>query len=158
MNFLLLSSNVQDAHSMLVHFPLVLILLVPALLMCAALASHRRRRRLLISSLVTMAIATILLYAVGVTGERARDGHQLTAEFRSAVAEHRELAKEATAVFGVATSLLALLLLLTLRLRLRVLDVDSVVTIGALTFYSIGVLLLLKTFYRGGDLVHQLGM
>ncbi len=154
----ILSLSGQGAHSLLVLFPLVLLLLVPALLVIASLAAGQQRRRLLVSSLIGMALGTGLLYAAGAAGEMASGEHRLAEQLQAAVSEHRTFANAATLAFAVATGLLALLLLLTLGFHLRPLELDAVLTIGFLAFYASGFLMLLRTFYRGGDLVHSLGI
>ena len=153
-----LSLSGQVAHSTLVVLPLVLLLSMPALLVLASLASGQWRRRLLISGLIVMALGTALLYAAGAVGEMATLEHRLAQELEAVVSEHRTWANASAAAFAVTTALLAVLLLLTLRFRLRILEIDAALTIGFLVFYSAGVLLLLKAFYRGGDLVHNLGI
>src|SRR5512140_2792109 len=149
--------SAPEAHLALVHLSMVLLLVVPVLLIGAGVNSLQRRRRL-ISAFIVLSLGTTLMFAAHATGDIASAEHQLTAEIHAAVFEHRALATEAAATFAATSVLLGLILLLTLRFRLRLSDLDAVLPVGFVILYSIGVLLLLTTFYRGGELVHELGI
>lgn len=147
----------QETHSLLVHLPVVLLLSAPWLALPALLRTEGRRR-LLVSTLIVMMLGTASLYVARHTGGLALQEHQPAVESRAPVAQHRALAAEAAAVFTLGTALLGLILLLTLRFRLRWFELDAVLPVALLVFYALGVLLLVRTLYRGGDLVHEFGI
>jgi len=149
--------SAPEAHLTLVRLSIVLLLVAPVLLIRAAVSTSQRRR-LLISAFIAMSLGTALTFAVRATSEIAGSEHQLTAETHAAVLEHRRLETEAAATLTATSALLGLMLLLMLRFRVRVFELDAALPVGFVILYSIGVLLLLRTFYRGGELVHELGI
>lgn len=147
----------QAMHSLLVCLPLLVLPVAPIFLIVAGIRRQQRRPFLLLG-FATMLIGTSLLLAARATGEIAKAEHRLTAELQSAVSEHRSLATETAVTFALSTGLLGLILLLTQRFRLSIFELDGVLPGGLLVFYVLGILLLFKTFYRGSDLVHTLGL
>jgi hypothetical protein len=152
-----LFQDIHGAHSIVAYLPLILLVVAPALLLRAALRP-KRRQKFLVLSLIVMLAGTSSLFLVRHAGSIGTVEHAPAADVRDAINQHRALAAETAAFFAIATVLMGMILFLTIRFRLTLFELDAVLPVAFLVLYSIGLVLLLRTFYRGGDLVHQFGL
>ncbi len=148
----------RELHPLVIHFPIVLLLLAPLFVMVGAVLRRERNRAYLMSALLVMVLGTASLYLATHTGLAGAAGRELSPDVSAALLEHRFLALETRMTFTVVTGTFALLLVLTWRFDLRTRELAPVVPIAFLFFYFVGIVLLVRTAQRGGQLVHVFGL
>lgn len=143
-------------HPAIVHFPLGLLVMVPALFLLGALWPVQRR------GIHAVALGLLVLGVLGVlaalaTGEAAESMARRTPELRTALEHHQASAQWTAALFGILT--VAWLVHLGLsRFLHRDLPSNAVRALFVLWLLGsvAGVAALLRTGHLGGRLVHEL--
>jgi uncharacterized membrane protein len=145
-------------HPGLSHFPIALLLLVPALVLAALLAPGRRQG-LMEMAVWVLAVGTAFIYLSAASGDAAKEIASQAPDVVKAIAAHEDLGSAARAVFSALAILLAALVYGP-RVRMRTVAPRVLValTLGFLVLYAAAALILLNAAHSGGILVHQLGV
>jgi uncharacterized membrane protein len=153
-----LSPGWDGVHSLIVHFPIVLLLLAPVFVIMGAVPSAARKRLFLGSALTLMILGTGMTYLAVATGELAMKNAVAPPAFATLLEEHRSLAQSTRELFSVLTLAFAALLFAHGLLR-RELDswVRTSLFAAFLIFYGTGAIFLVETAVKGGHLAHVLG-
>jgi len=145
-------------HPAVSHFPIVLLLVAPALVLVALLRSDVRRTLMLVA-LGLLAAGTIAVYVSASSGDEAKKVAPQAPDVTAAIEQHETLG---SAVRAVSTALTVLLagLLFGPRLLRRELGPKafSALTVGFLVLALVCVILVVDTAHSGGLLVHKLGV
>ena len=97
-------------HSLVVHFPIILLLVAPFLVIVGALVSAPKRRLFLGSALTLMVLGTNITYSAVATGELAMTVVVAPPALATRLKEHRSLAESTRELFSVLTLVFAALL------------------------------------------------
>jgi len=149
----------EGLHPLVVHFPVALLLVAPALVVLSLLL-RAHGRGLMLGALVLMALGTIGAWVSIWTGEAATElAAQGAPAVREAIERHRVAAGSVRTVFTVLTLLFAALTWLpdglARRLSPRARLGLTLVLLGA---WGGSMLLLAKAAHLGGLLVHEYGI
>ncbi len=144
-------------HPMLIHFPLALFFSAPVLALLAALTKTDARRTFLLSSLIVMFLGTIFIHAAFASGKAAATTNPVAAA-SVVMNHHQELASLARGSLALATLLFGLTFLLCVVLHLPMRDLTSLLPLGSVGFYGLGLYWLLHAAYQGERLVHEFGV
>jgi uncharacterized membrane protein len=153
-----LSPDWNGLHSLVVHFPIILLLLAPLLIIVGAVPSVARRRLFLGAALILMVVGTSMTYLAVATGELAMKVVASAPALNGLLQEHRALGQSTRELFSLLTLAFAALLYAH-RLPGRELDawVRTALLAAFLVFYGTGAVLLVDTALKGGRFVHALG-
>ncbi len=144
-------------HPMLIHFPLVLFFAPPVFALAAALTKTETRQAFLSSALIAMFLGSLSMYAAFNSGNAAAPTNPPTAA-NVVMTHHRELASLALDSLALATLLFGLTLLLCVVLHLPIRDLTSLLPLGSVGFYGLGLYWLVHAAYLGEKLVHEFGV
>lgn len=148
----------SHVHPLVVHFPIALLIVAPALVLLGLLLPSLRAG-IHLAALVLLLFGTLGALLAWATGEAASNLAQRTPELRAALDHHEHFAQLGTLLFAVLT-LLFVLLWLRYRSRrqapLKGLAVSLyllwlVAAAGAMSVLSVA-------GYFGGRMVHELGI
>jgi len=145
-------------HPAIVHFPIVLLLLVPVFLILA-LFLPRSTKLFMNAALVFSVAGTLAIFAAVSTGEQASEAIGYNPVIHDTFEHHEHLAMFSRTAFVVFSILLAAFTILPRLLKKelsRNLQVGGSVVL--LSFYLYGALLILNTADAGGQLVHRYGI
>ena len=145
-------------HPLLIHFPLSLFFLAPVFVLFASLTKGPTRRTFLISALTVMLFGVTSIYAAFEAGQTAAASVTRTEEVRTVVDRHHELASLARSSLTAATLLFGLTLLICTCFHLQLRELTSVLPLGSIVFYALGLFWLINTAYHGERLVHEFGV
>jgi len=145
-------------HPLLIHFPLSLFFLAPVFVLFASLTRATTRRTFLISALTVMLLGITLTYAAFAAGQTAAASVTRTEEVRTVVDRHQELASLARSSLTMGILLFGLTLLICRWFHLQLHELTSVLPVGSVVFYALGLLWLINTAYHGERLVHEFGV
>ena len=143
-------------HPILVHFPIVLLMIVPLFLL-AGLALSQHRSLLYACALAVLLLGTFSLYITASSGESAGEKlNKLPQEALATFETHYELAELTEKVF-LGLSLAGILLIFLYAIKKREMKRGREFSIWAiyLLCYIFGLIILLNTAHYGGKLVHQ---
>lgn len=145
-------------HPGLSHFPIALLLLVPALVLAGLLAPGRRQGLMEVSVWV-LALGTAFIYLSAASGDAAKEIASQAPDVVKAIAAHEDLGSAARAVFTVLAILLAGLVYGP-RMTKKTLapKVFVALAVGFLILCAAAALVLFNAAHSGGILVHQLGV
>lgn len=135
-------------HTVVNELPIVFLLAAPVFVVLG-IALQERGRVLLVIALVLMLLGTASLMSAVATGDAARAVATTTSESRLLLEEHRRLAEDARNTFLVATAVFCVLFLMVSGLQLRIAEVPAGLSIAFLTFYALGVFILLDAARHG---------
>ncbi len=153
-----LSPTWNGLHSLVVHFPIILLLVAPLLVIVGAVPSVARRRLFLGAALTLMVLGTAMTYVAVATGELAMKVVASAPALNGLLEEHGSLAQSTRELFTVLTLGFAALLLANRLLRREPNAwVRTSLFAAFLTFYGTGAVLLVDTALRGVRLAHMLG-
>jgi len=145
-------------HPLVVHFPIGLLMTVPAFLVLA-LALPRHRAALAVSALILMALGTVAAFVAVATGEEAEEAVEAVLEATPAadrmLHDHEEAAERTRLAFATLTAVFAGLVFAG-----RKAPAAPAVGVAHLVFlaaYVFGLTVLANTAHRGGLLVHGFG-
>jgi hypothetical protein len=79
-------------------------------------------------------------------------------ELKTVIERHQELASFARSSLTAATLLFGLTLLICTCFHLQLRDLTSVLPLGSIAFYALGLFWLINTAYHGERLVHEFGV
>lgn len=145
-------------HPILVHFPLVLLFVVPFFIL-AGLLSKKNSRLFLITAFIFLLVGTGFIYLSASSGEIASEKIDPTVEIIKTLREHDKLALDSRLLFTIATALFGTYLGILLALKKKSPQaLQTTILIGFLIFYSYSLLILLNTAHYGGKLVHHHGI
>ncbi len=148
----------NEWHTLVVHFPIILLLVAPLLVIVAISVSAAKRRLYLGSALTLMVLGTGLAYLAVATGELAKKGVISTPGFNVLVNEHQSLAETTLELFSALTLGFAALFFFPKLIGRDLEPWVSTALLGAfLLFYGTGAVLLIDTTLKGGRLAHVLG-
>ena len=145
-------------HPLLIHFPLTLFFLAPVFVLFAGFAKTATRQTFLISALTVMLLGVASTYAAFEVGQTAAATVTPTGEVQTVVERHQELASLARSSLTVATLLFGLTFLTCTWFHLQMRELTSVLPLGSVVFYALGLFWLIKTAYQGERLVHEFGV
>ncbi|GLH74264.1 hypothetical protein GETHLI_27660 [Geothrix limicola] len=143
-------------HPAIVHFPIALLMVAPAIFLLGALWPAQRR------GIHAVALGLLLLGVLGglaalITGEAAQIFARRTPELRAALDHHEDLAQGTMGIFGALAATWCLYLGL-IRLRRRELPpaLGRSLFILWMLLSACGVVTLILTGHAGGRMVHEL--
>jgi uncharacterized membrane protein len=146
-------------HPLIVHFPIVLLLVVPFLIAVGAVRPPATGRTILYVALALMIGGTLGTFLAIASGEAAGRMAERTPQIDSILEQHEELAEATRITFSVLTVVFAAILLVPRMLK-KVSGrlISTTLPLVFLLFYAAGVLLLTNTAHNGGRLVHEFGV
>ena len=151
--------NWNAIHPLIIHFPIVLLLLVPFLIAAGALRPSKRGRTILYLALIIMAAGTGGTYLAVSSGEAAAQMAERSPQIDAVLHHHEQLAEATSIGFSVLTIIFAALLILPEVLKKTANRVASTaLPLVFLLLYGGGVLLLTNTAHNGARLVHEFGV
>lgn len=145
-------------HPLIVHFPIALLIVAPAIIV-AGVFLPRHRAGFFLAALLMFAIGTISAYIAVSTGEAAARVAERGVEINSLLERHETLAENARLLFTILT-VLWLAIVIGLRVAERRLPAWSHAGLP-LVFVAAcvpGLLLIAQMAHLGGRLVHQHGV
>lgn len=142
----------QHLHPLIVHFPIALLMIAPAVVLLGLLWPSQRQG-IHTTALALLVLGTLAAGAALVTGEAAAALAQRTPELRASLARHEALAQGAALAFGILTGLFGLIHLGPVRGRWTV-----PACLSWLALSVAAVALLAMAAHAGGRMVHQLGI
>lgn len=146
-------------HPLIIHFPIGLLLVVPALVLIGAAIAPRKARGMLMAALLLMVLGTASVFVAAETGEAAGKLAERTPEIRAVLGHHEKLAERTQVIFSVLTVLFAAVVLVPVMLRREPGRLSTTVfPLAFLVPYMLGALVLINTAHNGGRLVHQFGV
>ncbi|MBZ5689642.1 MAG: hypothetical protein LAP86_31985 [Acidobacteriia bacterium] len=145
-------------HPLLIHFPLTFFFLEPVFVLLAILTKATTRRTFFISALTVMLLGITSTYTAFAAGQSAAASVTGTEEIRTVVDRHQELASLARSSLTAATLLFGLTLLICTCFHLQLRELASVLPLGSIAFYALGLFWLINTAYHGERLVHEFGV
>ena len=152
-----LSPARNGLHSLVVHFPIILLLVAPFFVIMGATVSAAKRRLFLGLALTFMVLGTGMTYVAAATGELAMKDVVSTPGFNDLLNQHQSLAESTREMFSALTLGFAALLFFS---ELLGRDLESWVRTALfavfLLFYGTGDVLLIDTTLKGGRLAHVL--
>jgi hypothetical protein len=116
------------------------------------------QRTFLISALTVMLLGITLTYVAFEAGQAAAASVTRTEEVRTVVDRHQELAGLARSSLTAATLLFSLTFLMCTCFHLQPHELTSVLPVGSVVFYALGLFWLINTAYHGERLVHEFGV
>lgn len=148
----------NELHPLVIHFPIVLLLLVP-LFVVLSLIFRANARAFHVSALVLLGLGTLSLFVAVQTGENSGEVFENISAAKATIERHENLAELAQWVFfGLFLVFLGLGLLPAILKK----QVSQPVWVGLhcafLIGYLAGTLVLVNTAHEGGKLVHQIGI
>jgi len=145
-------------HPVVVHFPIILLLIAPLLVILGTVLPEAQRGPFLASALILMVLGTSMTYLAVATGELAIKAVASPPSLNGLLEEHRSLAQSTRGLFSVLTVVFTALLFAHRLLRRELDSWVKTSLFGAfLLFYGSGVVLLVDTALKGGQLMHVLG-
>lgn len=154
-----LSPAWNGLHSLVVRFPIVLLLIAPVLVTVGAAFPAAKRGPFLGSALALMVLGTSMTYLAVATGELEMKAVVSPLALNGLLEEHRSLAQSTRGLFSVLTLVFAALLYAHRLLRH---ELDSWVRTSLfaifLIFYGAGAIFLVETARMGGRLAHVIGV
>ncbi|HET9101605.1 MAG TPA: DUF2231 domain-containing protein [Acidobacteriaceae bacterium] len=146
-------------HPLLIHFPIVLLLLVPLFILIAAAMRPRRNSPYMLMAALLLVLGTASLFAAASSGEEAAELADRSAAVNAVLMAHQHLASRTEIVFSILSVLfVAIVILLRFRNLPQTRLMTSVVPLAYLCLYAAGVLYLVNTAHAGGRLVHEFGV
>jgi uncharacterized membrane protein len=145
-------------HPMVVHFPLVLLMVVPLFL---ALALYRKEPTgsFAVTAWILMALGTVAAFVATMSGEAAESLLTASDQVRQAVEHHSDLAEYARDVAAVEFLILSAILGWTICLkRLMATRWLTGLMLLVLAISLLGAVLVAMTGHAGAYLVHGLGV
>ena len=146
-------------HPLIIHFPIALLLVAPALVL-AALLWRAQSRTLLTTAFALMFVGTLASWMAVSTGHAAGELAEDGAVAAKAVIErHEELAETTRNLFTGLTLAFGMLVFAPLVMRRPLARMPSTaLSLVFLAFYAGGALFLVNTAHQGGRLVHEFGV
>jgi uncharacterized membrane protein len=145
-------------HSVVVHFPVILLLAAPIWVIVGATVSAAERRLFLGLALAFMVLGTGMTFLAVATGELARKGVASRPGFNDLVNQHQSLAVSTREMFSALTPGFAALLFFSELLGRDLKSwVRTAMFAAFLLFYVTGDVLLIDTSIKGDRLVQMLG-
>ncbi len=146
-------------HPMIIHFPIVLLLLSPALILVSAIPSPPRGRPYMLIALVFLLLGTGTLLLAAATGEAAARMAERGGDVDAVLQAHQNLARETEIVFSVLCAILLGIVASPRFLRREENRLTATfMPLAFLVLYSAGVLYLVNTAHAGARLVHEFGV
>ena len=145
-------------HPLLIHFPLTLFFVAPVFVLFARFTKDTTQRTFLISALTVMLLGITLTYIAFEAGQTAAASVTRTEEVRTVVDRHQELAGLARSSLTAAILLFSLSFLMCMCFHLQPHELTSVLPLGSVVFYALGLFWLINTAYQGERLVHEFGV
>lgn len=145
-------------HTLIVHFPVILLLVAPFLVIVGIAVTGAKRRLYLGSALIFMVLGTGTAYLAVATGKLAVKSVISTPGLNILLSEHQSLAQTTLRLFSALTLGFAALFF-SRKLLARDVEpwVSTALLVVFLLFYGTGAVLLVDTTLKGGRLVHALG-
>lgn len=146
-------------HPLIIHFPIVLLLLVPVFILIAGIMRPPKNAPYMTVSLLLLLLGTASLFFAASSGEESAELADRSGSVDSVIAMHEHLASRTEVLFCV---LAALFVVLYAWPRVRKLPqsrlVSTVLPISFLLLYGVGIAYLVNTAHAGGRLVHEFGV
>ncbi len=146
-------------HPLIIHFPIVLLLLSPLFILISALMPIGKGRPYMIVALVVLLLGTASLFFAASSGEEAADLADREGGVNAVLAIHQSLATKSEFAFTVLSLLLVGLFVWPKLSRNGETRINaSLLPLGYLALYTVGVLFVVNTAHAGGRLVHEFGV
>lgn len=146
-------------HPLLIHFPIVLLLLVPLFILLAAAFRPRRNSPYMAMAALLLVLGTGSLFAAASSGEEAAELADRSPAVNAVLLAHQHLASRTEIVFSIlSVLLLAIMILPRLKNLPQTRLITTAVPVAYLCFYAAGILYLVNTAHAGGRLVHEFGI
>lgn len=146
-------------HPLLIHFPIVLLLLVPLFVMIAAVLRPPRNRPYMTVALITLMLGTLSVFLAASSGEQAAELADRAGGINEVLSAHEAMASTCEILFAGLTCIFAVLYIWPrLFRRMETRAISTAAPLVFLAVYSIGLLYLVNTAHAGGRLVHQFGV
>jgi uncharacterized membrane protein len=146
-------------HPLVIHFPIVLLLLSPLFILISALMPSGKGRPYLIVALVVLLLGTGSLFLAASSGEGAADLADREGGVGAVLAVHESLATKSESAFtGLSLLLVGLFVWPKLSRNGETRINATILPLGYLVLYTVGVLFLVNTAHAGGRLVHEFGV
>lgn len=145
----------ESLHSMIVHFPIALLLVAPVFILIAAALSPPKGRPFMISALILLGLGTASLFFAVPSGEAAAKLAERGGAAGELLSAHQNLAFETRGIF-----VMLLILYISVLLVPRVLHRDgrlfsTVLPLAFLLLYCAGAVVLVNAAHEGGRLAHE---
>ncbi|MFP5237719.1 MAG: DUF2231 domain-containing protein [Acidobacteriota bacterium] len=146
-------------HPLIIHFPIVLLLLVPLFILLAAALRPRAGSPYLLTALLLLVLGTASLFVAASTGKEAADLAERSPGMNAVLLVHQHLASRAEIVFTILSVLFIAIVTLThIKSLPETRVITTIVPMAFLCFYMVGILYLVNTAHAGGRLVHGFGV
>lgn len=146
------------AHPILVHFPIALLLITPALVLLA-LIFRPQAKGLSLAALAVMGFGVLGAVLAAASGEEAAEAMTLSPAAKAVLEQHEDLGEMARNIFAGLWGVLAVVTLITFRAAGS--EGKRVAVVGSLLFLLLsaaGSLVLVNAGHQGGRLVHEFGV
>lgn len=160
-------------HPLIIHFPIVLLLLVPLFVVIAVMMRSPKNSPYMTTALLLLLLGTGSLFLAGSSGEEAAKLADRGGAAEAVLAIHEKLAFRSEYIFTILSIVfLAIYIWPILRKRAgaRLIQADvfsglmkrwllsAITPFAFLAVYGIGVISLVNTAHAGGRLVHEFGL
>jgi len=149
----------DEAHPLIVHFPIALLMTAPVLVILALLWKSAIRP-LSVAALCLMLLGTTGAFIAVEAGEAAEEHVESNPAAKPVLEDHSEMGETTRTIFAVLTGVYAVLAVGPFLLRKKC-PCHRTVVIAQLVFlvpYGAGMLALANTAHLGGRLVHEIGV
>lgn len=145
-------------HPLVIHFPIVLLLIVP-LFILAGLLFPKQNKNLFGTALVLLWCGVLAIFLSVATGEIASEAVPKTSEAFSTLKLHYNLAELSRNIFAALAAVFTLyfFLLSLLEKKLKT-SLHMILVLLYILAYSACLLILANTAHQGGKLVHKYGV
>ncbi|MFN7958931.1 MAG: DUF2231 domain-containing protein [Holophagaceae bacterium] len=148
----------SQAHPLIVHFPIALLLVVP-LLVLLGLAWREHRAGIHIAALVLLVIGSSMAVLAVISGLAAAGSVRPDPNLRAVLEGHEQLAKRTTLFYAALTPIFILIQLAPARWKVwgsprRILALNLLWLLASLGANA----LLIRTGHLGGRMVHELAI
>ncbi|VAW12345.1 hypothetical protein MNBD_BACTEROID05-758 [hydrothermal vent metagenome] len=152
------TNNWGAIHPIIIHFPVVLLLIVPFFIL-AGITFERSSKTLYLCALILMLLGTTAIFIAVSTGEQATEALETNTSILSTLGHHDELAEKSKVIFSVLSGIFLIFYLRTNKLT-QIGSRKIIISILTffLIFYTFALLILFNTAHYGAKLVHQYGI
>ena len=146
-------------HPLLIHFPIVLLLLAPLFVLISAILRPPKNRPYMTAALMLLLLGTVSLFLAASSGEEAAELADRAGGVNAVLSAHEALASICEILFAGFSVIFAGIYLwprFARRDESRLLS--TVLPLGFVVVYTVGLLYLVNTAHAGGRLVHEFGV
>ena len=146
-------------HPLLIHFPIVLLLLVPLFVLIAVILRPPRNRPYMTVALIMIILGTSSLFLAASSGEEAAELADRAGGVNSVLSAHEALASTCEILFAGLSAIFAGIYIWPWIVRRNETRLTSTaLPLAFIALYSVALLYLANTAHAGGRLVHEFGV